>query len=299
MFLNIKNPYGNVVLITGATSGIGLSIANLLSNYGFHVYGVSRGVKEFEPMVSGKYGGFIKLLKMDVTNEDSVQSCVDIVLQAEGRIDIVVNAAGMGIAGAVEDTSPQEALSQLDVNFLGTLRVIRAILPIMRAQKCGLIVNISSVAGWVPVPYQSMYSVSKYAIEAMTQSLRMETKKMGIRTVLVEPGDTKTGFTQSRKFTNQTITNTAYRNECERALYSMTVSEMNGDDPQKAAKTVLKMIQKRNPPVRKVVGLQYKLIYGVYRIMPTRWFVNIINLFYTSKKLPDNPVWSFEKNVFN
>jgi short-subunit dehydrogenase len=293
----MDNPYGNVALVTGATSGIGRCVAQMFCENGLHVYGTARRVEAYSPMESGHYGGFVKLLPMDVRSQDSVDEAVNAVIKTERRVDIVVNAAGMGIAGAVEDTSAEEAAQQLDTNFLGALRVMRAVLPHMRAQGRGLVVNISSVAGWVPVPFQSMYSASKYALEAMTQALRVEAGPFGVRAVLVEPGDTRTGFTKARRYTEETKTNRAYRAMCERALYSMTVSEMKGHDPKKAARAVLRVVQQARPPVRKVVGMEYKLLYACSRLLPARWFVSMVGRFYTSKPLPQDPVWSFEKDV--
>lgn len=293
----MNNPYGNVAMVTGATSGIGRCVAQMLCENGLHVYGTARRVEAFTPMESGHYGGFVKMLAMDVRSQDSVDEGVRAVMKNEGRIDIVVNAAGMGIAGAVEDTSAAEAAEQMDTNFLGALRVMRAVLPLMRAQGRGLVVNISSVAGWVPVPFQSMYSASKYALEAVTQALRLEAGPFGVRAVLVEPGDTRTGFTKARRFTEGTKTNPAYRTRCERALYSMTVSERKGHDPRKVARAVCRVVQLARPPVRKVVGLEYKLLYALNKLLPARWFVFLVGRFYTSKPLPKDPVWSFEKDV--
>ncbi|MFZ5974592.1 MAG: SDR family oxidoreductase [Bacillota bacterium] len=297
--MNIKNPYGNIVLVTGATSGIGRSVAQLLCENGFHVYGTARHVQNFSPMESGHYGGFIKLLTMDVRDQDSVDEVVRAVIKTEGRLDIVVNAAGMGIAGAVEDTTAEEAAQQMDTNFLGALRVMRSVLPQMRSQGGGLIVNISSVAGWVSVPFQSMYSASKYALEAMTQAVRVEAGPFGVRATLIEPGDTRTGFTKARCFTKETCTNKAYRTMCERALYSMTLSEMKGREPKAVAKVVFRLIRNPRPPVRKVIGLEYKFLYGLYKMLPARWFVWLVGRFYTSKAVPADAVWSFEKDVLN
>jgi short-subunit dehydrogenase len=179
------NNSSDVVLITGASSGIGQALAYTLMEKGYKVYGTSRGIKNEETIKAKNGSGFIKMIPLDVCSEVSVKNAVDYILQRELAIDILVNNAGFGIAGSVEDTSPEEALSQFDTNFFGVLRMIRAVLPKMREQKNGLIINVSSVAGLISVPYQSMYSASKYAVEAMTETLRLEVKPFGIRVSMV------------------------------------------------------------------------------------------------------------------
>jgi len=196
----VNNYYGHVVLITGASSGIGKAAAEYLMKNGYKVYGTSRK-EQADCTYEGSSGGFIKMLKLDVCSEESIEKAVNCIMKEEGRINILINCAGFGIAGSVEDTSIDEAYKQFDTNFFGVLRMCRSILPIMRAQKKGLIINVSSIAGLISIPYQSMYSASKFAIEAATEALRCEVKPFGINVSLVEPGDTKTGFTCKREFT--------------------------------------------------------------------------------------------------
>jgi len=170
----------------------------------------------------------------------------------------------------VEDTSPEEAYKQFDTNFFGVHRMCRSVLPIMRRQKKGLIVNIGSVAGLVSIPFQSMYSASKYAIEALTEALRIEVKPFGIRVVVVEPGDTKTGFTGNRQFVKGSGDSSAYKGRFEKSIGTMVKSEMNGTDPEAIAKAVTRLTYRKRPPVRVVVGFSYKLIALLKRILPSR-----------------------------
>jgi NAD(P)-dependent dehydrogenase (short-subunit alcohol dehydrogenase family) len=136
---------------------------------------------------------------MDVTDDESVQHAIDAILQREGRLDIVVNNAGIAIAGPLELTSIEEAKRQFDVNLFGAFRVCRAVLPSMRRQGSGYIVNVCSIGGLIAIPYQPLYRASKFALEGMTESLRLEVRSFGIRVVIIEPGDTKTEITQNRR----------------------------------------------------------------------------------------------------
>ncbi|HEX2944840.1 MAG TPA: SDR family oxidoreductase [Clostridia bacterium] len=267
----MNSRYGNVVLVTGASSGIGRSVAVYLAGKGLRVYGTSRkpqseeeaGVEQNESS-----GGFIKMLRMDVCSEDSVRAAIDKVIELEGEIGVVVNNAGIGIAGSVEDTSPEEAFVQFDTNFFGMHRVVRQVLPHMRKKGRGLIINMSSVGALFPIPYQSMYVASKAAIEGMSGSLRNELKPFGIKVSMVEPGDTKTGFTASRIFVKEGGEGSAYKNYSDRSVAVMVHDETHGPDPVVVARVVGKIIKKRNPPVVKTVGFQYKLLVFAKRIIP-------------------------------
>jgi NAD(P)-dependent dehydrogenase (short-subunit alcohol dehydrogenase family) len=170
-----------VVLVTGASSGIGLSCAAHLAERGFRVYGTSR-----RPAAGPE--SRVTMLTADVTDDHSVEHLVGTVLDREQRLDIVVNNAGMALAGPVEKTSIEEAKRQLEVNFFGAFRVCCAALPAMRSQRSGYIVNIGSIGGLVALPYQAMYSASKFALEGLSESLRMEVRPFGVRVVIIEPG---------------------------------------------------------------------------------------------------------------
>lgn len=276
----MKNFYGNVVIVTGASSGIGKATAGYLMKNGFKVYGTSRQPEGAVRIDDKKSGGFLEMIKLDVCSDQSVNNAIDYVYQKEGAINILINCAGFGIAGSVEDTTPDEAYRQLDTNFLGVLRMCRCTAPIMRKQKKGLIINISSVAGIITIPFQSMYSASKFALEAVTEAMRMEIKPFGVRVSMVEPGDTKTGFTKKREFTAASKNNSAYSSRFELSIDSMAKSEMNGPGPQVVVKSIVRIIKSKNPPVRVTVGLEYKMIRILKGIVPCRFLDFVLSKIY-------------------
>jgi NAD(P)-dependent dehydrogenase (short-subunit alcohol dehydrogenase family) len=230
-----------VVLVTGASSGIGRACAAYLAERGFRVYGTSR-----QP---GASVAGVTILTADVTDDRSVEQAVATVLAREGRLDIVVNNAGMGIAGPVEDTTIEEAKRQMEVNFFGVFRVCRAVLPAMRSRRAGYIVNIGSIGGLLAIPYQAMYSASKFALEALSESLRMEVRSFGIRVVIIEPGDHKTAITQNRHVTQST-----YGHSFEAALARTARDEQSGPGPEQIAHLLYKLVNRRNPRLRHPIG---------------------------------------------
>jgi NAD(P)-dependent dehydrogenase (short-subunit alcohol dehydrogenase family) len=233
-----------VILVTGASSGIGRSTAAELTHRGQRVYGASRTAAPL-PCAS---------LRMDVDDEASVAEAVGEVLAREQRLDAVVNAAGFGIAGAVEDTSVEEARSQFETNIFGVLRVCRAVLPVFRRQGSGLIVNVSSIAGRVGLPFQALYAASKFALEGLTEALRMEVLSFGIRVVLVEPGDFATGFTDRRRQTAASATNPAYRERFSKAMAVIEKDERGAAPPEAVARLIARIIARRGPRLRYTVG---------------------------------------------
>ncbi|NSW90718.1 MAG: SDR family oxidoreductase [Firmicutes bacterium] len=279
----MKMIYGNTVMITGASSGIGKCIALSLMKKGYRVYGTSRNPIQKNIVVAndsedGK--GFIEMVQLDVRSEDSIKKAVDYILRKEGKIDILINNAGFGIAGAVEDTSHEEAYEQFDTNFFGVLRMCRNVIPIMRKNKSGLIINISSVAGLISIPFQSMYSASKYALESMSEALRIELKPFGINVVLVEPGDTKTGFTANRKIVNRANESSIYKERFIKSLNTMIKDETTGPTPEAVARAIVKILNKKNPPVRVVVGIKYKIIVFCKRLVPARFVEYVVSKLY-------------------
>jgi short-subunit dehydrogenase len=262
----VKSPYGKVVIITGASSGIGKVTAEYLVQQGYVVYGTSRKGNNGDSTLAK-----VTMLQLDVCNDESVKNAVEFVLRKEGRLDILINNAGFGIAGAVEDTSTDEVISQFDTNFFGVHRMCKAVMPIMRKQGSGLIINVSSVAAFFTIPYQSIYSATKAAIEVMSEAMRMEAEPFGIKVALVEPGDTKTGFTGSRMTTLEAQSDqSVYAERFKKGLDVMMRDEENGVDPIVVAEAIAKLAANKNPPVRVIVGAKYKLLSVAKRILPAR-----------------------------
>ncbi|MDR3344370.1 MAG: SDR family oxidoreductase [Oscillospiraceae bacterium] len=257
----MRYPYGKSILITGASSGIGEAAAQIFAADGWVVFAASR---------SGacSAAGAISLV-MDVTDEESVARAVAYIKENGAALPrVVLHCAGYGIAGAAEDTPDADARAQFEVNYFGTLRVNRHILPLFREEGGGLAIMMSSVAGRLPLPYQSHYSASKYAIDSYTESLRMEGRQFGIRAALVEPGDTATGFTKARKMA--TPHGSPYRKNCESAVARMAHDEEHGASPLLPAKACLRLATMSNPPVRVTVGLPYKAVLLLRRLLPAR-----------------------------
>lgn len=231
-----------VVLITGASSGIGLECARHLASRGHRVYGTSRRATAGE--------GAVHMLPLDVNDDASVAACVASVLERESRIDVLVNNAGFGLAGAIEETTIDEARSQFDTNVFGPLRMCRAVLPHMRQARRGLIVNMSSIAGLVPVPFQAMYGASKAALEFLSESMRMELRPFGVHVALLEPGDFKTGFTANRVRIAAANGDSPYRQWFERALAVMERDERNAPPPTAIARKLEQLVAGGTPRLR-------------------------------------------------
>lgn len=278
----MKKLYGDVALIAGASSGMGKAIAEALAQEGYKVYGTSRKLEEgtlHELPVANTAGGFVKMIKLDVCSEESVKAAVDYVKEKEGRIDILINCAGFALAGAVEDTSHEEAFKEFDTNFFGAHRMCRSVAPIMREKGRGLIINISSTAGLIAVPYQAFYSASKYALEAMTEGLRIELQPYGVKVALVEPGDTKTGFTNSRVIAKE-AQDSIYKAAFDRSIARMVKDEQSGPPPVGVVSVIKKIIDSSNPPVRVVVGPINKVLAFLKRVLPSRVVVYIVSKLY-------------------
>jgi NAD(P)-dependent dehydrogenase (short-subunit alcohol dehydrogenase family) len=257
-----------VVLVTGASSGIGKATAELLAARGCRVYGTSRNApRAIVEKAAGDEGPVLRMIPLDVTSDESVDAAVGVVLAREGRIDAVVNNAGFGIAGAVELTSVDEARGQFETNFFGMVRVCRAVLPVMRQQGSGRIVNLSSIAGRIAIPFQAFYSASKFAIEGYSEALRIEVAPFGIQVVLVEPGDCRTGFTAARQYVGRPT----YPAE-SRAIAVMEHDEAHGASPEAVARLVHRLITMRSPGVRYTVGpVAQRLAVLLQRLLPSRW----------------------------
>ncbi len=277
-------------LVTGASSGIGRAAARLLAKNGYVVYGTSRYANhetvEFE-------GASYTMIPLSLEDEQSIKKAVDHVIEREGRIDVLVNAAGRGIAGAIEETTAEEAAEQFDICFFGVVRVLNHVLPYMRARKSGMIINIGSLSAVFPVPFQAMYSACKAALFSMTTLLRLEMKPLGIKACTIEPGNTISGFIDSRRYSKKTC-DTAYRLHLERALCVIN-SEKAAYSPETVAKSVLKAANMKNPPVRISPGFGYKLLYCLSRLTTWKFKERALRQIYLKKDPQPDAMWTFEK----
>jgi NAD(P)-dependent dehydrogenase (short-subunit alcohol dehydrogenase family) len=258
-----------VVLITGASSGIGQACALHLTQQGFQVYGTSRHADTGRPGQAPLFA----LIPMDVDDEASVKQGVELILSKEGRLDAVINNAGFRLAGAVEDTTVAEAKAQFETSFFGVLRVCREVLPTLRRQQSGYIINISSVAGVIAVPFQAMYSAAKFALEGLTESLRMEVQPFGLQVVLVEPGDFRTGLTVNSRQTLASADNPAYTRRFNAAVGVMEHDETHGASPDQVARLVGGILKDPHPRLRYVVGPVYeRLAVALKKVLPAALF---------------------------
>jgi NAD(P)-dependent dehydrogenase (short-subunit alcohol dehydrogenase family) len=235
-----------VVLVTGASSGIGQAVANAFAAKGFEVFGTSRNPRNTEPIAG------VELVQLDVTDPESVAAAVSTVVQRAGRIDILVNNAGFGVLGAAEESSTAQAQQLFDTNFFGLVRVTREVLPYLRAQRSGRIINIGSVLGFLPAPYGALYSASKHAVEGYSESLDHETREFGVRVSVVEPGYTNTSFEASSTDADSPIESYAPIREHVKKLLAKSVRA--GDDPAVVARVVVNAATSRTPKLRYPAG---------------------------------------------
>lgn len=264
-----------VILVTGASSGFGKEISRLLASRGHVVYGTSR---KAEPSL---FGEGVRPLQMDVRDRDSVRCAVERIVADSGRIDVLVNNAGLGIGGSVELATPQEIDLQIGTNFLGMANVTSAVLPYMRRARSGRIVNLSSIAGVIAVPYQGFYSASKFAIEGYSEALAVEVHNFGISVCLVEPGDFCTGFTSKRVISEATMKDPDYSAVFARVLADVEKSENGGSAPKVLARAVVKIVESRRPRFRTVVGPLTQCILARLRpFLPDRLVLWALRKFY-------------------
>jgi NAD(P)-dependent dehydrogenase (short-subunit alcohol dehydrogenase family) len=236
-----------VVLITGGSSGIGKSIGTYLKSMGYRVYGTARN--------PSKYPGFedFPLLKMDVQDPASVREGVAELLKREGRIDILINNAGVGITGPLEETPHQETLNAFETNLHGPLRVIREVLPHMRARRKGFILNITSIAGYMGLPFRGIYSATKGALGLVTEAYRMELREFGIQLCTLAPGDYATNITSGR-YHSPLGEDSPYGKAYGQSLELMDRHVAEANPPDEVARKVLKILKKKDPGVHYTVG---------------------------------------------
>jgi len=236
-----------VVLITGGSSGIGKSIGLYLKTKGFIVYGTTRRLSKNSSFTS------FELFEMDVTDINTIQNTVSKVVAKEGRLDILINNAGIGITGPIEETPHEEILKVFDTNFNGPIRMTKAVLPQMRAQQKGLIINITSIAGYMGLPYRGVYSATKGALGLITEALRMEVKDFGIHISNLAPGDFVTNIASGR-YHAPVLGGSPYETSYKNTLELINEGVHDGEDPILVARTVLKIIKAKKPKVHYKVG---------------------------------------------
>ena len=258
-----------VVIITGGSSGIGLCTAAALRDRGCKVYELSRRDSE----VTG-----ITHIKCDVTDEAQIAAAVGQVMAESGRIDILINNAGFGISGAVEFTDTTDVRRLFDVNFFGMVRMNRAVLPLMRRQGGGRIVNLSSVAAPVPIPFQTYYSAGKAAVNSYTMALSNEVKPFDISVCAVMPGDIKTGFTSARQ--KNIAGDDIYGGRITRSVAGMEKDEQTGMDPAKAGAFIASVALKNSRKPLYTIGFGYKCAVFLTKILPARWLNALIGQLY-------------------
>ena len=268
-------PYGRNVFLTGGSSGIGLATVRLLAENGCTVYAASRKPAAQACVLQG--GGEIRPVTLDVRDPDSVDAAVETVF-ANADIGVVIHCAGIGIACPAEDFPSGPVTGLMDTNFLGVLRLNSRILPRLRARGSGLCLMIGSVASVFPIPFQSHYSASKAALDSYAAALRMELSGYGVRVCLVHPGDTNTGFTGARTY--EIGGDSPYYGACVRAVGKMEKDEIGGRPPESVAHAVLKLCRDKRPPLRTVVGFDYKLLVFLKRLLPDRAVEAILKSMY-------------------
>jgi NAD(P)-dependent dehydrogenase (short-subunit alcohol dehydrogenase family) len=217
------------------------------------------------------------MIRIDVTNDISVRKGIDYILSRESRIDVVVNNAGFAIIGSLEDTTIEEAKSQLETNFFGSLRLCRAVLPVMRRQRTGYIVSISSIGGLIGLPFQSAYCASKFALEGAMEALRLEVRPFGIHVVLIEPGDFKTEITRHRqRAIGSTRNSSAYHGTFQRVLGIVESCEREAPTPEPIARLINKIIHMNSPRLRYTVGkISQRIAVPLKKILPSRLFESL------------------------
>jgi NAD(P)-dependent dehydrogenase (short-subunit alcohol dehydrogenase family) len=253
-----------VVLVTGASAGIGRSCADRLAAAGWEVVGTSR---------RGTAGAGWSGSQMDVDDDASVRDGVAEIITRYGRVDAVVLSAGWGVAGAVEDTTIDEAKAQLETNFWGSVRVAQAVLPSMRAQRAGRLVLVSSIGGVIGLPFQAFYTASKFALEGFGESLAYEVAPFGVTVTLVEPGNVRTDFTTNRRLAAASTADSPYHDAVAKAIGVMERDEQQGAPPEDVAATIEKVLDAKRPPRRVSVGKAGERVGLVAkRVLPFRVF---------------------------
>ena len=266
-----------VILITGISSGFGKQTAELLAAQGHKIYGTVRRDVEISPAVTG--------LKLDLTDTESIQSAVRTIQDKEGRIDVLINNAGMHTGGPIETSPIGNIKLQMDTNFLGMVNLTREVLPVMRKQGGGTIINFSSIGGLMGLPFQGFYSASKFAIEGISEALRMEVKQFNIKVILINPGDFHTNNSANRRnFLAPTDANDPYNEQYLKTMAIIEKDEAGGWEPVVLAKKLVSIVESKNPHERYIIAsFEQKLAVALKHILPGKLFGMILEDHYKIK----------------
>lgn len=257
-----------VILITGATSGIGKATAQYLADKGYKVYGTGRNPQNNTSNYT--------LLPMDIRNRTSIQKCINEIINKENRIDILINNAGVGISGATEEIPTEELENIFQTNFFGTIDVIKSVLPQMRLQKKGLIINITSIAGYMGLPFRGAYSASKGALALLTEAMRMELKPFSIDMTCIAPGDFATDIA-SRRYHTPVKADSPYYGTYQKSLNLMNQHVDKGQNPILMAQKIYKIIQTKHLKIHyKQANFLQKFSIILKRILPDTWYEKML-----------------------
>src|SRR3954462_1852656 len=255
---------GRVALVTGASAGIGEAAARALAGAGFTVYGTSRKA------AAGETRDGVVFLPLDVTDDESVASTVRAVLDRSGRIDVLGNNAGLGVSGAAEESSIEQARALFDTNLFGSIRMTQAVLPSMRERGSGRVINVSSVLGFMPAPFMALYAASKHAIEGYSESLDHEVREHGVRVLLVEPAYTRTAFDANAVTVDQPLALYAGRREATDVLTAAAVKA--GDEPAVVGEAIVAAATDTHPKLRYPAGTLARRVSKLRRYVPSALF---------------------------
>ena len=260
-----------VVLVTGASSGIGLSIAGHLAQRGYKVWGGSR---------SAPPAGHFESVKLDVADDDSVMAVVREIIEKEGRIDAVVNNAGVGSVGAIEKTPVEDVRRLFEVNVYGPVRVCQAVLPSMRKQQSGHIINVSSMGSMLGMPFRGYYSASKAALDLITETLRMEVERFGIKACTVHPGDVRTGIADHRIVSGD-MKDADYGKTLKKVYENMNAGVDKGISPDRFGPVIEKILRSKNVKRSYYVGKPIEVL-GVKlkNYLPSRWYEALLRKYF-------------------
>ncbi len=253
-----------VAIITGCSSGIGYETSILLAENGFKTYATMRNTDKGNKLkeIAEKENVDLKIIKLDVTDDHSIKNAINEIVQETNRIDVLVNNAGNNIAGAVEDLSIEEFKEQFETNFFGLIRVTKEVLPIMRKQRMGIIVNVSSIVGKMAIPLNSAYVSSKFAVEGFSESIRYELEDFGIKVILIEPGVIKSNFYENTKMSKNSLMdpNSPYHPIAQKIFDAFLPMLQYAFPTKKVADVILEAVTSDNPEIRYAVGDDAKSI---------------------------------------